>query len=272
MSDLGLRDLISSRAIVGIPKAGKRRVWTNHEEKILKENFSSLGVGACLALLPGRSAGSIYQHASTMGLRSPVNAKKKGYFRQRWTSNDQIDAVIVRCYEGNPKYNQINDLARAVARPRWWVSKRAAKLGLIVPRFKEPPWTEEEVELASAHAHKDPSTIKRIFERHGYKRTETAITVKLKRGGTGTGRNADPNHFTATALSKLFGIDGKSITRWIANGLLKAERRGTDRTSQQGGDEWWIHRKHIRTFVVANVNAVDFRKVDKFWLVDLLTN
>jgi hypothetical protein len=37
-----------------------------------------------------------------------------------------------------------------------------------------------------------------------------------------------------------------------------------------GGDEYWIHRHDVRAFVVANVAAVDLRKVEKFWFVEML--
>jgi hypothetical protein len=60
------------------------------------------------------------------------------------------------------------------------------------------------------------------------------------------------------------------VTGWVNKGWLRAARRGTERTPQQGGDEHWIHMRDVRRFVIDNVAAVDFRKVDKFWLVDLL--
>ncbi|MFC0243657.1 hypothetical protein [Rhodopseudomonas telluris] len=44
------------------------------------------------------------------------------------------------------------------------------------------------------------------------------------------------------------------------------------RTAAQGGDEWSIHRRAVRAFVIDNIASVDFRKLDKFWLVELLTS
>lgn len=69
------------------------------------------------------------------------------------------------------------------------------------------------------------------------------------------------------------GVDAKVVTGWITKGWLKAQRRGTDRTEAQGGDQWWIHRRDVRTFIIQNAAAVDLRKiVDKEWFVDLLAN
>lgn len=269
---LGIREFLDGNAIVGAPKAGPRRFWTSKEEQVLKENYEAQGVEGCITLLPGRSASSIYNRAGQLGLRKTRPSGSHNFRNQRWFSNDQIDAVIIRVVQGNPRLNMMKDLARTLNRPRWWVSKRATKLGLITPRFKEMPWTDAELELAAAHAGKTPKTIRKIMMSKGFVRTETAIMVKLKRTGIGTGRNGDDNHYTATGLSKILGVDNKTVTRWIINGLMKATKRGTARTEAQGGDEWWIHRRDVRTFIVGNVHAVDFRKLDKFWLVDLLTS
>lgn len=247
-------------------KTGPKRFWTTREEKILRENYTERGAEACAELLPGRSVGAVHQHAQKLDLkgRAFVNLG----FRQRWETSDHIDAVIRRAYQGEPKKHLIAKTAQIVCRPRWWVSKRASQLGIVAPRFKEPAWTPEEIELIDGNAHKHPQTIARILKRAGYQRSPTAVTVKLKRIGA---VREDPDHYTARGLAIVFGIDVKSVTRWIESGWLKAGRRGTDRSQAQGGDMWWIRRKDVRRFVIGNVAAVDFRKVDKFWLVDLLT-
>jgi hypothetical protein len=35
---------------------------------------------------------------------------------------------------------------------------------------------------------------------------------------------------------------------------------------------WWVRRRDVKAFVADNVAQIDFRKVDKVWLVDLLVN
>lgn len=244
----------------------KRREWTTTEEKVLREHFATGGAPKCRQLLPYRSESSIYQHAAKMGLKSTKVPEK----RQRWSTNDHIDAAIRRVYQSD-KLNTgvVKALAATLGRPNWWVKKRATALGLSVPRFKEPEWTPEELKLLEENAHKNPDTIRRLFARHGFKRTTTAIVIKTKRLGCD---KTDYDHHTATALSGLFGVDAKVITGWITKGWLKAKRRGTERSDLQGGDMWWIHRRDIRRFVIDNAAAVDIRKVDKFWFIDLLAN
>lgn len=271
ISPHGIKDLLDHNPVVGDRRAGPKRFWTGKEERLLREHYPAGGVPECLPLLPGRTASSIYNRAGQLGLRSTPTVKQNGFPRERWASNEQIDRLIVEVYQRVPKKNDINRLAATLNRPRWWVSARARRLGCVAPRFKQPPWTEAEDELIATYAARHPSTIVRTLKRHGFNRTETAIVVRLKRIGQARGRNADPDHYTANALAKLFGVDRKGVGAWIAKGWLKAGKRGTDRTEANGGDEYWIHRREVRRFIIENVSAVDLRKVDKFWFVDVLT-
>lgn len=272
MSALGIRELLDDNPIVGQRRDGSKRFWTTAELKTLLDHYPRGGVAACVPVLPGRSANSIYQRAAILGIRTAAQAKRAGVPRQRWFSNPQIDAAIRNVYQGEPREGEVKALARTLGRPRWYVSKRATQLGLKSPRFKEPPWTEAELELAASNAHKQLETIARIMRGAGFARSPTAIKVKLVRMGRKVGREADVNHYTANHLSKLFGVDCHVVTAWIKKGWLSAGNRGTSRTWQQGGDEYWVHNDSVRQFVIENVAAVDFRKVDKFWLVDVLTN
>jgi hypothetical protein len=265
----GIRDMLDQNPMVGEQKRGPRRAWTNKEIAILRTVYPVSGVPACVVALPGRSASSIYQHAAMEGLRAPKG--KQGAERQRWTASPQIDAIITRAYQGTPVKGDIKALARTAGRPMWWVCKRAAKLGLSKPRFREPPWSDAEIEFVASNAHKNADALSCMLNRRGFNRTATAISVKLKRIGSPTGKNADLDHYTANQLAGLFGIDRKGIGAWIMKGWLKADRRGTARTVAQGGDEYWIHRRDVRRFVTENAAAIDIRKVEKFWFIELLT-
>jgi hypothetical protein len=266
--DTSIRNLLDRNPVIGEPRSQSRRFWTTREERLLREHYRQGGIAACLSHLPGRTASAIYNHASTLELAAPT-AAKIDFRRQRWTSSDQIDAAIRRVHQRTPTKGDINRLAIAVGRPRWWVTKRASKLGLVTPRFKELAWTDDEREIVHDNYHRAPASIQRMLRRAGYTRTETAITVMGKRLGA---MREDPHHVTAHGLSTLMGVDAKSVTGWIARGLLKAGRRGTDRTAGQGGDQYWIHLRDVRAFITNNASVVDIRKVDKFWLIDLLAN
>lgn len=260
---IGVRQLLDTSPDPAAPRTGPRRFWTGREEMLLRATYPVSGIAGAMTELPDRSARAIYQHARELGLHAPnVTAP-----RRRWRSTEHIDAAIRRTYE-SPASGAVNRLAQTIGRPRSWIHDRAIKIGCAVPRFKALPWSASEIELLHAHAHKTPSVIERIFRAKGYARTATAIRVQIKRIGADTG---DPNHYTARGLGLLMGVDAKTVTRWIEKGMLSASRRETARVTAQGGDEWWISRQQVRRFVIENVAAVDFRKVDKVWLVELLT-
>jgi hypothetical protein len=241
-----------------------RYFWTAREEKLLREHYPLGGLSACMAALPNRSSLSIYQRANALKLKSP---KSSDVPRNAWEASPVIDEQIRRGYQNGIDKGAINDLAKRVGRPRWWVSQRARKLGLVSPRFKEPQWSDAEVALIEKNAHKHPETLRKILLRHGYKRTATSVVVKLKRLGA---ERSDPDHYTAKGLAQCFGVDPATVSSWCEHGWLCATRRGTDRTPQQGGDMWWIRHKDVRRFVIENAARVDLRKVDKFWFIDLL--
>jgi hypothetical protein len=253
----GIRDILDHNPVVGEPRRGPRRFWTGREEMVLRAYYPDGGVPACLSMLPGRTASAIYNRANQLGIKSAAFAKQ-GYHRERWTSSEQIDAVIRRVYPTCTAKNDVNRLAVSLSRPPWWVSKRAARLGLVSPRFKALPWSQPELDYIQERAHINPNNLRMGLARLGYRRTETAISVMLRRLGACT---HDPNEYNANGLAALFGIDRKGVLNWIEKGWLKAKRRG---------ELWSIRRRDVRAFVADNMHAVDIRKVDKFWFIDLL--
>jgi hypothetical protein len=258
----GIRELLDANPIVGTARSGPKRFWTGREDKLMRQHYPAGGVSLCLQHLPGRSASSIYNRAGYLGLRKP-GKDGKVHQRCKWSTNEAIDSIIRRTFQTNPDKGAVQSCAATVGRPRWWVSKRALALGLVAPRFKEPMWTDIELDLIAEQAHKPPKALRKILAARGFQRTETAIIVKLKRLGIDS---SDPNHLNANQLAGAFGVDRKTVGLWISKGLLKAKRREKTATD----DFWWIHRRDVRAFVVDNVAIIDLRKVDKFWLVDLL--
>jgi hypothetical protein len=240
------------------------KYWTTSEVGLLREQYESLGPDICAQLLPGRSSDSVRYKARTLGLANPPGT----FMKRKHKNSPHIDTQIRMTYQAAPVKGAISRLAERVGRPRWWVSRRARELGLVSPRLMEPDWADAEVELLARYAYASSRVILRKLKLAGFDRTETAITVKRVRLGF---RPADNGYYTARQCAGLMGVDNKSVTRWIDKGLLKAEKRGTNRTAQQGGDHWWIKDKNIRRLIVEHTAAIDIRKVDKFWFVDLLT-
>jgi len=179
----------------------------------------------------------------------------------------EMDDLIAWTYRRNTGNGEVNAIARHLNLPRWKVSRRALYLGVVEPKHKEPNWSEEELRLLHTWAHLTPERIALKFKAAGYHRTYTAIVLKRKR----MRYLRDMSGMAATTLSDAFNVDCKTVTRWIEKGLLKAEKRGTNRTEKQGGDMWFIKDKDIRKFIIENIHIIDIRKIDKYYMVDVLT-
>ena len=256
--------LLDTAETVGEPRTGSRRAWTGREEVILRNVYPDGGIGACLEKLPGRSPSSIYQYANKLKLSGPKSHEPHAKPAE---TNEHIDALIRRTYQANPDRNAVKTLAQTIGRTRQWIRTRAIKLGIAVPRFKAADWTRAEIEIVTEAPHLNPVVLQRRLRKAGFERSEVAIVNQIHRAGVSTD---DPDHYTANGLAKAFGVDIKVVTSWITKGWLHAKRRGTARVEEQGGDQWWINRRNIKKFVQTSVQVIDFRKLDKVWLVDLL--
>jgi hypothetical protein len=169
-------------------------------------------------------------------------------------------------YQGDTGNGQIKNLAIRLGLPRWKVTRYAIAQGFTAKQKKEPEWTERELSILHQNAHLVPAVIQKRLKKYGYHRTEVGIVIKRKRMRF----LQNLNGHSASSVAECFGVDMHSVIRYIKNGWLRAGKRGTQRTDAQGGDMYYIKDKWIKDFIIENVSVVDFRKVDKYWLVDLL--
>jgi hypothetical protein len=192
--------------------------------------------------------------------------------KRKYNFTPEMDAEIRRVYQtavGMPGYHKtgpVKKLARKFSMPRHVITRRAGGLGVRRMTKKEGNWDERELAILERQAYKNPEVIYRHLKKEGYQRSIQGIVLKRKRMRF----LGNIDFETASSLAACLGIDMHSITRYIHKGLLVARKRGTKRTAAQGGDQWMIKTKDIRTFIIENVSILDFRKIDKFWLVDLL--
>jgi hypothetical protein len=131
---------------------------------------------------------------------------------------------------------------------------------------KERAWCSAEEEILERFGHLSPMGIQKRLENAGYSRSIAAIQVKLNRNRI----KSNLDGYSACGLADAFGVDVHKILIWIRRGLLRAERRGTQRTASQGGDTWWISRREVRRFVLRAPEEIDLARVEKIWFLDLL--
>jgi len=146
------------------------------------------------------------------------------------------------------------------------VSKRAAELGLT--RVKERCWSDQEEQLLQRFGQLAPTGIQRKLSEAGFVRSVAAIQVKLNRDRI----KSNLDGYSACRLADALGVDVKKVLRWIHRGILRAERRGTERLPQQGGDIWWIPDASVRKFILNFPGEIDLARVEKIWFLNLLTN
>lgn len=256
-----------------VPGVRAARFWTDAEKAIVRKYYPAGGSAACLAHLGRRrTPQGVYQIAKKLDLTTPHGLADYKGNNGKVVVPAGFDAALRAFYreEGDgKKRGECNAFADKWRLPRWWVTKRATKLGLVMPHRKEPPWTRaEEALLARVPLH-DLDRCAKIFREHGFARSPTAIKVKTVRLDL---RRRYNETFSATAVSRILGVDGKSVTREILQGDLVAVKRPTRRLPQQGGDPWSIERAALRAYIVDHLERIDLRKVDKFAFVDVLTN
>src|SRR3546814_4851655 len=117
--------------------------------------------------------------------------------------------------------NLVPRLPSRAGRPGWWIKRRAAELGLAGQKVAPAEWTAAEIDLLREHAHKKPGAIAAILRRRGFQRTVTAVVVKTKRQALD---RTDVDHFPATALPGVMGVDAKAVKRWIEVAGLEGGR------------------------------------------------
>jgi len=152
--------------------------------------------------------------------------------------------------------------------PRWAVNRLALELGVARREPKEPDWSEKEVAILEQYVWMSPDRIAmRLKAVCGTHRSRGAIILKRKR--LKFAPNGDG--YSSTALAGLLGIDAHKVTDWIKIGALRAQKRGTLRTLQQGGDINYIPHMAVHRFLLRYPGEYDLCKVDKMWFLDTIT-
>lgn len=192
----------------------------------------------------------------------------KSLKRIKHTITPEMHIRIEQTYKTMTGNGEVNALCSKLQLPRWKITRYAITQGWIAKQKKEPDWSERELRILSGSAHLSPERIQKNLRAAGFRRTTTGIVLKRKRMRF----LQNLNGYSSRSVAECFGVDDHVVTRWIKLGFLRAKRRGTMRTPQQGGDIWYIKERWIRKFLIEYLPEIDFRKIDKYWVVDLLAS
>lgn len=185
--------------------------------------------------------------------------KKNRLKKYVWTP--EKDEALRKHYDGKVK-GRAAQIARALGWPTWVIKSRAQKLGLCYPVDRKD-WMDAEVKFLLDHAgDRSDKWIARKLNR-----SLTSVVLKCKR--LKISRRVRRG-YTMRELELCFGVDHHQIQRWIRQGKLIDQRRGTDRKPQQGGDAHSITDEAVVDFICNHPMEFRLDKVDQFWFMDLI--
>ncbi|WP_119157455.1 helix-turn-helix domain-containing protein [Caldimonas tepidiphila] len=239
--------------------------WMTWEEAILRKHYPDRATGPahCAELLPHRALSSIYAKARTLGLSAPHQGSAGKQFARTWERTEAIDAALRAHYASSTgRRGGMAALAASTGRPRGWLQHRAAELGLTRsnPMLLNNPWSAKELELLEKVAHLSLKVIVSKLKAAGFTRTQGAVMGQIKRRKLD---RDDPDRFTTVSLSQALGVCEKTVARWIDQHGLPAEREGAAQVRR-------VHRKKLRAWIAKNLAAIDLRRVDQAWFMDLV--
>lgn len=188
--------------------------------------------------------------------------------RKKHFIDSKHDEKIRKVYMGTTGNGEVKALASWLGIPRQTLTCYAVKKGWVQKAIRSPKWTPEEDAALEKYSRYCVEKIAVKMRHDGYDRTISAIGIRLRRKKL----LSNLDGYSANTLAECLGIDAKGVTRLIKANKLRAERRGTNRTPCQGGDEWWIKPRYVRNYLLDYIAEVDMRKIDRFWFVDILCN
>lgn len=245
------------------PAPASSSEWLTTEIAVLRAVYPSQGSGAVQAQLPHRSKAAIRAKASELKLRCRRPCTAGLRWARKYEQRDDIDTAIREGYIHATTKGAIKALAARLGRPAWWVQKRATSLGVTRSnRTRVDCWLGAELAIVEQWSMCTPKLIASKLKRAGYRRTEGAVAVKLKRMQYD---RDDPNRWTATALAPLLGVNAKTVADWI-------ERRDLPATREVWGPHGrlMIERKRLRAWINDHRRLIDLRRVDQPWFMDLV--
>lgn len=226
------------------------------------EAYPSGGARAVQAALPWRTRAAINRKAGKMGITAPRKLPRPPSIHQ---PDPHIDDEIRRFYASPIKRGTYRAFCRGIGKPPWYVKRRAAALGVIVPRLRELPWSEAEVEILSEFVGYGAESIRARLKRAGFKRSITAIEIKRKRLQLNPAEERElAGFYDATTVASGCGVHLTSVLRWIRLGQLRAKQN-----VEATGSPWRIAKRDLQRFLATYHQAVDLRKIDREWFMHM---
>ncbi|HTT23118.1 MAG TPA: hypothetical protein VMG82_29590 [Candidatus Sulfotelmatobacter sp.] len=195
---------------------------------------------------------------------SKCRADRRRRAKLKYTWRPEFDDILKAQYYGglNRRFQVLNRMIRMTGLPRWYIKRRAARLGLSM-KMDRKPWTPAELTILEKLVGRVSSATiaKRLH------RPESSVVNKLKR--LGNSRRVREG-YTMRDLEQCLGEDHHKISAWIASGWLRNRLQGTRRHGGSGNDIHRIREKDILEFLKHHPQEINLGKVDQVWFLDLV--
>ena len=195
---------------------------------------------------------------------SKCRADRRRRAKLKYTWRPEFDDILKAQYYGglNRRFQVLNRMIRMTGLPRWYIKRRAARLGLSM-KMDRKPWTPAELTILETLVGRVSSATiaKRLH------RPESSVVNKLKR--LGNSRRVREG-YTMRDLEQCLGEDHHKISAWIASGWLRNRLQGTRRHGGSGNDIHRIREKDILEFLKHHPQEINLGKVDQVWFLDLV--
>ncbi|TXG99988.1 MAG: DNA-binding protein [Nevskiaceae bacterium] len=201
---------------------------------------------------PGRRASS--QPAGDMPLPAAQAATRP---QAAWKSDEATDQLIRAAYLDGAR-GAVSELAAKLGIEPWRISKRAGELKIAAVRLKDVVWSSQELAIVEDLAELGEAAVLRELRQRGFERSPAAVSNMVEEF---LWRQERSDAWSARALADLMGVDPHVVLRWIERGGLKA---------RQVGGQWEITRKALKAWIVDHPQAVNIKKVNQIWFIDML--
>jgi hypothetical protein len=195
---------------------------------------------------------------------SKCRANRRRSARLKYTWRPEYDAYLKAHYFGglNRRFQVLNRMIRLTGLPRWYIKRRAARLGLTM-HMDRRQWTRAELNvLEDLVGRVSAATITKRLHR-----PMSSVVNKCKRMRIS---RRVRNGYTMRDLEMCLGEDHQKIAGWIKNGWLHDRLQGTRRHNGNGRDIHRIREKDILRFIKNHPQEINLGKVDQTWFLDLV--
>ena len=191
---------------------------------MIAERFAQGGARAVAQVLSWRSMKSIYQRALQLGHRSERQVTHARPVRSRPGWDAAIKALCAQPRRAR-RQGDVRRLAERLGVWPAWVYQRARRMGLVMPRNREPDWTEAEARMLREAQHLTVPAIRQRQAKAGFARTITAVAVKMKRLNLQSSLLDGDEWLTTETFAAAMGVDCVLAAHNIPAGMIDPASR-----------------------------------------------